>query len=104
MVRTGGADSDRCGSPASGARAQKNGPGKEFHPNGKVKFAGSYMMNKKSGAFKEYHPNGKLMGVGKYMNDKRNEKWIFYEEDGKTKDGSRSGFYMIGKYKKGFGN
>jgi uncharacterized protein len=87
----------------SAKNPKKNGPGKEFYPNGKVKSEGSYMMNRKTGAFKEYYPNGNLMAEGKYMNNKRNEKWIFYQKDGKTKDTSRSGFYMMGKHKKGFG-
>jgi antitoxin component YwqK of YwqJK toxin-antitoxin module len=83
----------------SAKNPKKNGPGKEFYPNGKVMSEGPYMMNRKSGKFKEYHPNGKLMAEGEYMNNKRNGTWKFYNPDGSV-DTNKSGYYMMGRLNK----
>ena len=92
-------EGDLTGQPTN---LMKNGPGKEYHPTGKVKSEGEFMMNRKNGPFREYHPNGKLMAEGKYINDKRNDLWNFYKEDGVTKDEEKSGYYMMGNINKSF--
>lgn len=80
-------------------RYKINGEFETYHPNGKVKDVGPYMLSKKNGDFKEYWPSGRLQAEGKYMNMKRDGIWIFYKPDGKTRDMTKSGYYMMDKLK-----
>ena len=82
---------------------QRNGKGKEYYNNGKLKFEGEYLKGKKwngigydinnnkvyelkhgSGYIKEYYADGKLKIEGEYLNGERNGKFkeynIEYEE------------------------
>ena len=48
----------------------RNGKGKEYYGNGKLKFEGEYLNCKRNGKGKEYnHLNGKLLFEGEYLND-----------------------------------
>ena len=72
---------------------KKNGKGKEYYSNGKIKFAGEYLNGEKwkgsgydtnnnivykiekgNGKVKEFYPNGKLKFEGEYLNGKINGK------------------------------
>lgn len=44
----------------------KQGPWKEFHPTGKVKWEGSFVDDRKQGIFKEYDAKGNLKEMVKY--------------------------------------
>jgi len=47
----------------------KQGPWKEFHPNGKVKWEGAFVDDKRQGIFKEYDATGNLRNMVKYDQD-----------------------------------
>lgn len=87
---------------AKGPKIQ--GEWRQFYPNGRPEFEGTYMLNKKSGKFTEYHQNGNLKAQGEFMNDKRNGPWIYYLQDGKTRDDANSGTYMMDRLNKKLGN
>ncbi len=60
---------------------RKEGPWKEYHPNGQLQSQGEYLNSKRIGEWVFYHPNGKIEQKGKY--DKKGKaqgpwKW-FYE-------------------------
>ena len=44
----------------------KQGPWKEFHPNGKIKWEGTFVDDQREGLFKEYDPLGNLKELVKY--------------------------------------
>src|SRR5436190_7054051 len=44
----------------------RQGPWKEFHPTGKVKWEGSFVDDRRQGIFKEYDPLGNLKDMVKY--------------------------------------
>lgn len=44
----------------------RQGPWKEFHPNGKVKWEGNFVDNQRQGLFKEYDAQGGLKDLVKY--------------------------------------
>lgn len=48
------------------AMGMRQGPWKEFHPNGKVKWEGSFVDDRQQGIFKEYDPQGNLKEMVKY--------------------------------------
>lgn len=48
------------------ASGRRQGPWKEFHPNGKVRSEGGYVDDKKQGIFKEYDVQGNLKNLVKY--------------------------------------
>ena len=50
---------------------EKNGKGKEYYENGKLKFEGEYLNGEKHGKGKEYYENGKLRFEGEYLNGER---------------------------------
>ena len=77
---------------------QRNGKGKEYYNNGKLKFEGEYLKGKKwngigydinnhkvyelkngSGYIKEYYADGKLKIEGEYLNGERNGKFKEYD-------------------------
>ena len=51
---------------------KKNGKGKEYFCDGKLKFEGEYLNGERRKG-KEYNSDGKLMYEGEYINGKRNE-------------------------------
>ena len=50
---------------------ERNGKGKEYYINGKLKFEGEYLNGKRNGKGKEYDIRGKLLFEGEYLNGKR---------------------------------
>ena len=72
----------------------RNGKGKEYYHNGKLKFEGEYLNGERNGKGKEYNDNGKLEFEGEYLNGKR---W-----NGKGKEHTKNGFLLFeGEYLKG---
>ena len=49
---------------------ERNGKGKEYSDEGKLKFEGEYLNGKRNGKGKEYYFNGHLRFEGEYLNDK----------------------------------
>jgi antitoxin component YwqK of YwqJK toxin-antitoxin module len=56
------------------AMGLKQGPWKEFHPNGKVKWEGVFVDGEKQGVFKEYDQQGGLKDMVKFDNGVRDEQ------------------------------
>ena len=52
-------------------KGKKNGVGKEFYKNGKVKYEGEYLNGKRNGKGKKYDVNGLLEFEGEYLNGKK---------------------------------
>ena len=50
---------------------KRNGKGKEYDIDGKLKFEGEYLNGKKNGKGKEYDWDGKLIFEGEYINGKK---------------------------------
>ena len=48
---------------------KKNGKGKEYYYNGKIKFEREYLNGKRNGKGKEYNDNGTIKFEGEYLND-----------------------------------
>ena len=48
---------------------ERNGKGKEYYENGKLKFEGEYINGLRNGKGVEYYDNGTLKFVGEYLND-----------------------------------
>ena len=73
---------------------KRNGKGKEFYSNGKIKFEGEYLIGERNGKGKEFYFDGKLKFEGEYLNGKR---W-----NGKGKEDFDDGKTMFeGEYKEG---
>ena len=51
---------------------ERNGKGKEYYEDGRLRFEGEYLNGKRNGKGKEYKHNGELIFVGKYNNGERN--------------------------------
>ena len=49
---------------------KRNGKGKEYYYDGKLKFEGEYLNGKRNGKGKEYHMNEKLKFEGVYLDGK----------------------------------
>ena len=49
----------------------RNGKGKEYFINGKLKFEGEYINGKRNGKGKEYYGNGKIKFEFEYLNGKK---------------------------------
>ena len=47
---------------------KRNGKGREYFINGKLKSEGNYLKGKKNGVFKEYYLNGEIKFEGEYLN------------------------------------
>ena len=91
---------------------KRNGKGKEFHQNGKIKFDGDYingnkcegigynvygkeiLIMEKNGKTKEYYDNGILKFEGEYLNGLKNRKAKKYYDNGILKF---EGEYLNGK-------
>ena len=73
---------------------KRNGKGKEYYSNGKLKFEGEYLNGERNGKAKEYDYNGKLKFEGEYLNGKRNGKGKEYYLRGELKF---EGEYLNGK-------
>ena len=53
---------------------KRNGKGKEYYKNRKLKFEGEYLNGKRHGKGKEYYRNDRLKFEGEYLKGKRNGK------------------------------
>ena len=62
---------------------KKNGKGKEYYENGKLKFEGEYLNGEKNGKGKEYDENGKIKYEGEYLDDEKNGNGKEYYRNGK---------------------
>ncbi|MFN4233424.1 MAG: toxin-antitoxin system YwqK family antitoxin [Bacteroidia bacterium] len=61
----------------------KQGPWKEFYPDGTLKAEGKYEDNKRIGEWKFYHPNKKIEQIGKYAKgEKPDGVWKWYYDSG----------------------
>jgi antitoxin component YwqK of YwqJK toxin-antitoxin module len=61
----------------------KDGPWKEFYPDGDIKSEGNYDNGKQTGGWKYYHPNGKTEQEGKYNKQGKPEgRWKWYFDSG----------------------
>ena len=109
-------------------KRNKNGKGKKYYNNGKIKFDGEFFKGKKwkgngydlnnnivydledgKGYVKKYYDNGKLKFEGQYLNGEKNGKGKEYHKNGKLEfvgdycDGEKKGkgkeFYDNGKLK-----
>lgn len=57
----------------------RDGPWKEFYPNGALKSEGVYNKGKRIGEWKFYHPNGQLEQTGSYNKEGKEESaWMWY--------------------------
>ena len=57
----------------------KDGPWKEYFPNGALKSIGLYKKGKRQGEWKFYYPNGQMEQIGAYNNDgKEDGIWTWY--------------------------
>ena len=50
----------------------RNGKGKEYYNDGKIRFVGKYLNGKKNGIGKEYDYDNRLIFEGEYFNDEKN--------------------------------
>ena len=50
---------------------KKNGKGKEYYNNARLKFEGDYLKGKRNGKGKEYDKNGELIFEGEYLKGER---------------------------------
>ena len=80
----------------------KNGKGKEFR-NNKLIFQGFYLNRKRNGRGKEYYPNGNIKFVGEFL-DNNKIKGIEYDYDGNIllkleKDSKGKEYYFNGRIK-----
>jgi len=61
----------------------KDGPWKEYFPNGKIKNIGNYEKGNRTGEWKFYHTNGQLEQIGSYNQEGREEGiWTWYFASG----------------------
>jgi len=61
----------------------KDGPWKEYYPNGALKSIGTYDIGKRIGAWKFYYPNEQLEQIGSYNKDgKADGAWTWYYATG----------------------
>jgi antitoxin component YwqK of YwqJK toxin-antitoxin module len=61
----------------------RDGPWKEYYPNGAIKSVGTYDKGKRVGEWKFYHPDGQLEQIGSYNKDgKLDGTWTWYYADG----------------------
>ena len=62
---------------------ERNGKGKEYFDNGRLKFEGEYLKGKRNGKGKEYNDSGELLFEGIYLNGEIwNGKGKIYHWDG----------------------
>jgi antitoxin component YwqK of YwqJK toxin-antitoxin module len=73
----------------------KDGPWKEYYPNGAIKSEGTYDKGNRIGGWKFYYPNGQLEQIGTYNKDgKADGSWTWYYATG---DLLREESYFNGK-------
>ena len=61
----------------------KDGPWKEYFPNGAIKNIGNYEKGKRTGEWKFYHTNGQLEQIGSYNKEGKEEGiWTWYYASG----------------------
>ena len=79
---------------------EKNGIGKEYNMQGKMKFEGKYLNGKRNGKGKEYDDLGNLIFEGEYLDGKRKKGLVkeyfninksLVEFEGEYKNGKKSG-------------
>ena len=64
---------------------QKEGPWKQFFPDGKLKLDANYLHHQLDGPYTLYSPEGKELVHGNYQNGKKIGEWKFFTDDGKLK-------------------
>ena len=75
-------------------KGKKNGIGKEYYKDGKLKFEGEYLNGKRNGIGKRYYNDGKLLSEGEYLNGEKIGIFKKYYSDGKLLS---EGEYLNGK-------
>jgi hypothetical protein len=75
-------DGKQKGVYAVGEDGAKNGPFKEFFPDGKLKAQGAYRQGKLSGPYKGYHPNGRMKTKAAYRDGQLAGACTEYGEEG----------------------
>ena len=73
---------------------ERNGKGKEYDYDDKLKFEGEYLNGKRNGKGKEYDYDNKVIFEGEYLNGVRNGKGKEYYDNSKIKF---EGDYLEGK-------
>ena len=76
------------------ADGTRNGPFKEYHPNGKLKAAGSYRHGKRNGPYTERDPGGRIKLRATYRKGELTGAYLEFAEDGKP---LRKAAYRNGK-------
>ena len=81
-------------------KGERNGKGKEYNNDGKLKFEGEYLNGQRIKG-KEYYENGKISYEGEYSKGERSGKGKEYYNNGKLK---YEGVFLNGKilYGKGY--
>ena len=59
----------------------RNGKGKEYYGNGKLRYEGEYLKGKINGKGREYDFNGKLKFEGEYLYGKIWDGFIYYQDN-----------------------
>ncbi len=88
-------DGKKKGVYAITADGVKNGPFKEFYPDGKTKAEGAYKQEKLHGPYKAFHPNGKLQIRAVYRDGQYSGQVEEFGEDGllRTRANYKDGQY-----------
>jgi uncharacterized protein len=61
----------------------REGPWRDYYPDGALKAEGNYEKGKQTGEWKYYHPNGKIEQIGKFNKQGKFEgTWKWYYENG----------------------
>src|SRR5690606_12895939 len=63
----------------------KNGPVKEYNPNGSIQLEATYLDNNFDGEYIQYYENGQVMTKGQYEAAVKHGLWIYYAPDGQIK-------------------
>jgi antitoxin component YwqK of YwqJK toxin-antitoxin module len=64
------------------AEGNRNGPWKDFSPNGVLVAEGNYTASRRTGAWKFYNAAGRLEQAGAYSNGRIDGTWRWYYPDG----------------------
>jgi antitoxin component YwqK of YwqJK toxin-antitoxin module len=60
----------------------RNGPWKNYYPDGKIEAEGQYSNSRRSGAWKFYNESQKLEQTGSFNNDRPDGLWTWYYDNG----------------------
>ena len=55
--------------------SQRHGPARSWHPNGQLKFEGSYAADRKDGVWTYYDEQGGVTAKGSYRRDRKEGRW-----------------------------